>query len=350
MSKLLRLTLQKVKSDQVNKTIRNLGAKVVAKSDDIPIVNNFSQDFIYTTPVKFGSGNNIVKSNLVIDTGSSDLWVSSAINKKYKPATNKNVSVSFNYGSGGVSGKLYSDTVTLDKFVIPKQSFALITDESQLSAPINGIMGLGFASLANAKNTPTLMDNLLKQGLISKEVFGFDNNELIIGSTDAKYTSGMKYINLIKYGLDGPNSADYGFWAFGYNGVTMSGTSMDDTTPNPSFAIADTGTSTLVFSTDEYNNIVSSLNVGDVTAITQDEFDNLSSLNLTLGNSSEGTANISIAPQYYTLSNGDGTYQLLVGGGAEQIGVVILGDPLFQSYYCEFDMGAHRIGVASKSS
>lgn len=319
---------------------------ITTQIDNIPIKNIFSRDYIYTTPVKFGQNTNSSTGNLVIDTGSSDLWISSLKNKKYKPLKNKNINVTFNYGSGGVSGKLCSDTVLLDKLTVPNQSFALISNLKGLSIPIDGILGLGFPSLANKNNQPILMDNLKKQGLISKEVFAFDDNELIIGGTDDRYINSMQYVKLTKSDLN--ISANYGFWAVGYNGLSVNNNPIIKSS-GPSIAIADTGTSAMIFSTNDYNGIVKSLNVSNVNSITTKEFSKLPSLQFTLGNSSNGTTKITISPQYYTVTNGDNTYQLLIDGGAEQLGVVIFGDPLFQAYYCEFDMENFRIGFSTKT-
>ncbi|KAJ3713100.1 aspartic peptidase domain-containing protein [Lentinula raphanica] len=112
--------------------------------------------------------------SVVLDTGSSDLWVTGSSCRncdKSTPLFDSSNSSSFKsssssssnsgqttiqYGSGAVAGTLAQDTVTLGGFTVSDQTF-LLADEltnGLLDGPVSGIMGLAFESIASTDSTP----------------------------------------------------------------------------------------------------------------------------------------------------------------------------------------------------
>ncbi|WKY14013.1 hypothetical protein Q1695_004668 [Nippostrongylus brasiliensis] len=121
---------------------------------------------------------------LVLDTGSSNLWVidaactTAACNgepnsgyTKHKFDTTKSSTFtkeartfSIQYGSGSCNGYLGTDTVSFGGLTIAKQEFGVATTLAQVFGyqPVDGILGLGWPALAVDKVTPP-MQNLLSQ-------------------------------------------------------------------------------------------------------------------------------------------------------------------------------------------
>ncbi|KAK6759111.1 hypothetical protein RB195_016371 [Necator americanus] len=121
-------------------------------------------------------------TTLVLDTGSSNLWVIDAACKtaacngepnsgytKHKFDTTKSTTFtkesrtfSIQYGSGSCNGYLGTDTVSFAGLTITKQEFGVATHLAEVFGyqPVDGILGLGWPALAVDKVTPP-MQNLL---------------------------------------------------------------------------------------------------------------------------------------------------------------------------------------------
>jgi cathepsin D len=119
--------------------------------------------------------------DVILDTGSSDLWVAStqcaigcpAGTATYNPSSSSNFkstsqSVSITYGSGAVKGNAGSDTVSMGGFTVQSQTFreqcivsvfshlimlhSVVTQQVSsglLTQSLSGLLGLGFKSIAN---------------------------------------------------------------------------------------------------------------------------------------------------------------------------------------------------------
>ena len=62
--------------------------------------------------------------NVILDTGSSDLWVGSSFNPTASSTfTRSDREVGITYGSGNVNGTFATDTVTMGGFTVPEQGF-----------------------------------------------------------------------------------------------------------------------------------------------------------------------------------------------------------------------------------
>ena len=317
--------------------------------EKIHISNDFNKDLLYTINVNFGEKNSI-SSELVIDTGSSDLWISKRAiskyfinsgkpndfkpNEKFNKTTGKKIPIMINYGSGIVGGNIYSDKVSIDNLAVNVQSFGIMNNMS-LGVQINGILGLGFNTLANKNNTPIMLDNLFNNGIIKNRIFGFNSNEITIGEIDEEYKKQIKYVGLYN---------NNGYWNIKYNKTLIADKLMDSKYES---IIADTGCSAIIVAENDYNNILKCMNISEdeVYDITEDKYNSLPNITFNIG-TAENNIDICIKPEHYMIKNDD-KYELLITYSAEETDTLIMGDPLFRAYYCVFDMDNKQMGFCA---
>jgi Eukaryotic aspartyl protease len=164
----------------------------------------------YVLSIKLGIGD-IQTADVVADTGSSDLVLSS---KAYRPsasATNQNKPISLAYGSCSGEATLYSDTVRLECGDSIQQPFAYLSS-SKSTCP--SIMGLGYTSIARTGSS--FFDNLRSkngmQNLFSMLLCGQASGSQIIlgGHIKNAPISALQYTPIIRenyYVMDAKNIA-----------------------------------------------------------------------------------------------------------------------------------------------
>eukprot|EP00927_Polykrikos_kofoidii_P033748 TRINITY_DN28576_c0_g1_i1.p1 TRINITY_DN28576_c0_g1~~TRINITY_DN28576_c0_g1_i1.p1 ORF type:complete len:494 (-),score=61.11 TRINITY_DN28576_c0_g1_i1:138-1619(-) len=159
---------------------------------------------------------NEAELRVVYDTGSSDFWIASDLcsrgpcTQRLRRRFNHSMSASFHspaeplsihtaYGSGALYGQLGIDDVRVGSLVVRQQSIGLITEEEgptfeQLD--FDGIVGLGFASLAQADTVP-LVDTMISQGALPRREFAFYlhrdpslGGAILWGGTDSRLYDG----------------------------------------------------------------------------------------------------------------------------------------------------------------
>jgi len=165
----------------------------------------FSEIEIGTPPQKF---------KVVMDTGSSNLWVPGRdcssiacyLHSKYdheESSTYKKNGSEFaiQYGSGSLEGYISQDTVTIGDLVVKNQLFAESTKEPGLAfafGRFDGILGLGYDTIAVNKIPPPFY-SMLDQGLLDEPVFAFylsdtansgAESEAVFGGVDPNHYTG----------------------------------------------------------------------------------------------------------------------------------------------------------------
>lgn len=125
---------------------------------------------------------------VVLDTGSSNLWVPSSqcgsiacyLHNKYDSSESSTYKANgstfeIRYGSGSLSGFVSQDTFKIGDLVVKKQDFAEATSEPGLAfafGQFDGIMGLGYDTISVNRITPPFY-NMLHDGLLDEPVFAF---------------------------------------------------------------------------------------------------------------------------------------------------------------------------------
>jgi len=225
-----------------------------AKAPAPVIVKNF-EDAQYYIEIEVGTPPQVFK--VVPDTGSSNLWVPSKtckwtnlacdLHSKYDSTqsttyTKNGTEYSIRYGSGSCSGFMSGDTVSVGGLKVDNVTFAEVVKEPGLAfvaAHFDGILGLGFASIAVTGATPWWY-HAVEQKLVDEPVFAFYLNrqaggdgELLLGGVDpTHYTGNFSYVPL----------TNETYWEFAMDGVSVGGASF---CKGGCRAIADSGTSLL---------------------------------------------------------------------------------------------------------
>lgn len=229
----------------------------------VATLENLYNTEYYTT---LGFGNPPQDLKVLIDTGSANLWVLSskcpdsvapcANRIKYNSSastTYRAINTAFNiaYGSNSeegpiaLSGFQSQDTVNFAGYSIKNQIFAEITNAPEtafLKSQLDGILGLGFASIAINSITPPFY-NLMAQGLVNRSVFSIylnrngtnaiNGGELILGGSDSDLYSGcLTYVPV----------SSAGYWQFTMTSANLNGFQFCDNCE----AILDVGTSLIV--------------------------------------------------------------------------------------------------------
>ncbi|RDA91845.1 hypothetical protein CP533_3669 [Ophiocordyceps camponoti-saundersi (nom. inval.)] len=180
----------------------------------VPVTNFMNAQ--YFTEISIGSPPQ--KFKVVLDTGSSNLWVPSSqcssiacfLHSKYDSSSSSTFqkngsSFEIRYGSGSLSGFVSRDSMSIGDLKIKEQLFAEATSEPGLAfafGRFDGILGLGFDTISVNRITPPFY-NMKSQKLIDQAVFAFylsrtdEGSEAVFGGVDKDHYEGeIKYIPL----------------------------------------------------------------------------------------------------------------------------------------------------------
>jgi len=183
----------------------------------IPLTN--LRDSQYVGPV--GVGTNRTRSpqayvNVVFDTGSTNLWVSSSkchdyvCRDRHKYDNSESVTytdpppdalpLDITFGTGELSGPQAVDSLSVGPYSVHNQTFAMIEHEigsifSQI--PFEGILGLAFPSMAADNHTP-FFDNVMEQNVLNgRNEFSFfftklpdQASAIFFGGVDTRFFDG----------------------------------------------------------------------------------------------------------------------------------------------------------------
>jgi saccharopepsin len=167
----------------------------------------FSEITIGTPPQTF---------KVILDTGSSNLWVPSSkcnsiacfLHTKYEASSSSTYKsngseFSIQYGSGSMEGYVSQDKLTIGDLTIRNQDFAEATKEPGLAfafGKFDGILGLAYDTISVNGIVPPFY-NMIDQGLLDEPLFSFrvgpseeDGGEAVFGGIDhSAYVGKISY-------------------------------------------------------------------------------------------------------------------------------------------------------------
>ncbi|KNZ51326.1 hypothetical protein VP01_39g5 [Puccinia sorghi] len=223
---------------------------IVALQNEWSDTDYYSQVEIGTPPQSF---------NVVLDTGSADLWVAgtavlgrredgegskASFYSSSFSSTFRNSSENFHitYGSGTASGIVGIDHVRQGSYSSLEQKFAIVHNISShlLADQISGIMGMAFQQISTMRSSP-----FWESANISTFSFGMTRfcdvpfprevepgGVVMLGATDRSlYTGEISYTNVL----------NEGYWEIKMDAVSVNGKTLDGSQGNS--AAIDTGTS-----------------------------------------------------------------------------------------------------------
>ncbi|KIJ65377.1 hypothetical protein HYDPIDRAFT_110424 [Hydnomerulius pinastri MD-312] len=324
----------------------------------------------YTTSV--GIGSPATYYNLVVDTGSSNTFCGTGttyVRTSTSYPTGETVNVT--YGTGYFSGLEYYDQVTLaPNLVITNQSIGDALSYADFEG-VDGIVGVGPVDLTQGTLSPdtnamipTVMNNLISQGLLEEQILGVyfapatsysdTNGALTYGGIDTSlYEGELTYTPVTE-----TYPAAY-YW--GIN-VTESTYGAYTVIPASTAGIVDTGTTQVLLADDFFAVYVGAIpgakldeNTG-LIEIPKSSIASMKSLDFSIG----GTVfSMDVAAQLIP------TDQNTAWGGvaSKQYGVVanlgsnsgegldfIIGQKFMERYYAVFDTDSNRVGFAQTNN
>jgi cathepsin D len=214
----------------------------------------------------FGSlaiGTPPVSYNVILDTGSSDLWVAGAgcttncesvatfDSSASTSFTNKSTPFSITYGSGAAAGVLGQDSVQMAGFTVANQIFAVCDKVSSglVNSPVSGLLGLAFQTIASSGATP-FWQTLVQNGAWDSPLMSFQLSRYIDDASAKSLEPGgsftMGFVNSSLYTgdidfVDIPAGAE-SYWILPVTSVSVQGNVITLPTGSSSFSAIDTGT------------------------------------------------------------------------------------------------------------
>lgn len=231
------------------------------KSASVPIIDQNSDSSYFGTISVGTPGQNL---NVILDTGSADLWVATTecttcssqtptfdISKSstFKVASGQS-DVAIHYGSGEVQGNVVEDSVSMGGFTVNPQILAAVDQTSRklLQGSASGIMGLGFQAIASTQALP-FWQGLLNGNQLSSPEMSFALARLVnvnnvpteapggtftLGGTNTSlYTGDIEFLDL---------AGSPSFWLLSLKSLTLGGNALPIATGNSALSAIDTGT------------------------------------------------------------------------------------------------------------
>ncbi|KAI9510934.1 acid protease [Russula earlei] len=202
-------------------------------------------DVLYYGPI--GIGTPAQWLTVDVDTGSADLWVptncgncpgrrfEASRSSTYRPT---NQAFSITYGTGRVSGKVATDTVSIAGLSVADQGFGAVNDKSYefSSQPNDGLIGMAFGTIAQS-HQPTFFESLIKERKLAAPFFSVHlsrhekrGSSVCFGCINSNFTTGpVTWLRVV--------SKTY--WTVNMDGVWVN----DVKAPAKLTAAIDTGTS-----------------------------------------------------------------------------------------------------------
>ncbi|KAK4032754.1 vacuolar protease [Parachaetomium inaequale] len=318
----------------------------------VPISNFMNAQYFSEITI----GNPPQTFKVVLDTGSSNLWVPSVecgsiacyLHSKYDSSASSSYKANgttfeIRYGSGSLSGFVSQDTMTIGDITIKGQDFAEATSEPGLAfafGRFDGILGLGYDTISVNGIVPPFY-KMLEQKLIDEPVFAFyladsdGESEVVFGGVDKdKYKGKITTIPLRRKA----------YWEVDFDAIAYG----DDTAElENTGVILDTGTSLIALPSQlaEMLNaqIGAKKNYAGQYAIDCAKRDSLKDVTFNLAGQ-----NFTLGPYDYVLEVSGSCISTFMGMDfpAPTGPLAILGDAFLRRYYSIYDLGANTVGLA----
>ncbi|KTW31254.1 uncharacterized protein T551_01326 [Pneumocystis jirovecii RU7] len=332
------------------------GKPLGTNAHEVSLTNFFNAQ--YYTRVSIGTPPQTFKV-VVLDTGSSNLWVPSSkctslaciIHSKYDSSLSSTYIANgskfeIRYGSGSISGFISTDKFSVSDIVLPAQEFAEAVSEPGFTftfGRFDGILGLGYSSIAVNGIIPPFY-NMVEQNAINEPVFAFwmgniekdiEGGECTFGGIDPMHYEGdLTYIPVRRKAYW---EVDLSFFAYGKDFIRMENVG----------AILDTGTSLIVMP----KNIADLLNnaIGATRSWTGDYILDCNKIptlpDITFG---FGHHNFSLGPNEYIIKIQSKCMTTFTGMDIPPPAgpLWIIGDVFLRKYYSVYDLGKNMVGLA----
>ncbi|KAJ7588116.1 aspartic peptidase A1 [Mycena floridula] len=208
-------------------------------------------------------GTPAVSYNVILDTGSADLWIADSScqsgcdgiqtfdSSASSTFATQNKNFGITYGSGAASGQLGTDTVQMAGFSVSAQVLALCDTVSSglLTSPVSGLLGLAFSTISSSGATP-FWENLVQSGAWDTPAMAFQLTRYIDdeqaqelepgGSFTMGFLNSSFYTGDVDYNSipDGKTS----YWTQTISSITVQGSSITLSSDSDAYAAIDTGT------------------------------------------------------------------------------------------------------------
>ncbi|KZV73514.1 acid protease [Peniophora sp. CONT] len=236
-----------------------------ASQADINIIDQ-GGDTSYLASINIGTPSQSL--DVVLDTGSSDLWVATdrctdcpSDTPKFDTTQSRTLNVSsqtveLSYGSGQLNGTLLQDTVSLGPYTVSGQVFtgAAQISDGLIDGSLAGILGLAFQDISVSDTTP-FWQALINGGELSSPEMSFYLTRFLDTATSATetdpggtFTLGGTNSSFYKGNIEFnafPNGTQPSFWLQTVSDLTVNGNPVDITNPAGNIAAIDTGTALL---------------------------------------------------------------------------------------------------------
>ncbi|TDL23853.1 acid protease [Rickenella mellea] len=234
---------------------------VARRGSGTNLIVNQNSDSAYYGSIAVGTPP--VAFNVILDTGSSDLWIADRRcvtgcdgvakfdSSQSSTFTNLTTSFSIKYGSGAAAGSLGQDVVQMAGFSVANQKFGVCDEVSSnlLYSPVSGLMGLAFSTISSSRSTP-FWEALVQNGAWDSPVMSFQLTRYI-GENNANTlepggTFTMGFVNQSLYTGDidfqdiPANQESY--WLLPLTGLTVGNSAVALPTASSNLAAIDTGT------------------------------------------------------------------------------------------------------------
>lgn len=301
---------------------------------------------------------------VVLDTGSSNLWVPSTkchsfscyLHNRFDAAKSSTYEPNgrefkLQYGTGSVEGYISKDTLHIAGMQVQGQEFGETTKEPGLTFALgkfDGIMGLGYKEIAVGGGAPPFYQ-MIKQNLIAEQVFAFwlrrvasgadtTGGELTFGGVNReRFTGEVRWAPVTRKG----------YWEVKLDSLSFGGNDGEQLFKDGRAAI-DTGTSLIAVPStvaDAINaRIGATKSFRGMYVVECDRIPNLPSVTFSFGGN-----DFPLAPTDYIMQTPGVCFSVFMGIDVPPPAgpLFIVGDAFLRAYYTIYDMGENRVGFAT---